>query len=164
MFDHALRHGTSFPGGLWGLSRGRLHAGVVHVPGCRHINSPLNLSLSLTFVLAFDRRLLQMREQKGTERLGSRGLPRSRASGCCLSGVVIICCQLHRRCPPFCPCYRMSEWVPSEVTEARLQRLVEKGLLPPKKVAGWRAAAGDVLPFPQPVRRRRSPTSMSMGS
>ena len=34
------------------------------------------------------------------------------------------------------------------VMEAKLQRLVEKGVLPPKEVAGWRAAAGDVLPFP----------------
>jgi hypothetical protein len=41
----------------------------------------------------------------------------------------------------------MGEWVPSEVMEARLLRLVEKGLLPPKEVARWRAAAGDVFPF-----------------
>jgi hypothetical protein len=42
----------------------------------------------------------------------------------------------------------MGEWVPSEVTEARLLRLVEKGLLPPKKVTGWRTTARDVFPFP----------------
>jgi len=42
----------------------------------------------------------------------------------------------------------MGEWVPLEVMETRLQRLVEKILLPPKGVAGWRAAVGDVLLFP----------------
>lgn len=44
----------------------------------------------------------------------------------------------------------MGEWVPSEVMEVRLHWLVEKGLLPPKEVAGWMAAIGDVLPFQQP--------------
>ena len=43
----------------------------------------------------------------------------------------------------------MGEWVPSEVTETRLQRWVEKGLLLLKEVTGWRATARDVLPFPQ---------------
>jgi hypothetical protein len=28
--------------------------------------------------------------------------------------------------------------------------LVEKGLLPPKEVARWRATVGNVLPYPQP--------------
>jgi len=41
----------------------------------------------------------------------------------------------------------MGEWVPSEVTEVRLQWLAEKGLLPPKEVARWRVAARDILPF-----------------
>ena len=53
--------------------------------------------------------------------------------------------------PPCLPLrYEMVEWVPSEVTEAKLQRLVEKGLLLPKKVTRWRPAAGDVLSFPEP--------------
>jgi hypothetical protein len=44
----------------------------------------------------------------------------------------------------------MGEWVPSEseVMEVRLQQLVEKGLLPPKEVARWRAITRDVFPFP----------------
>jgi len=29
----------------------------------------------------------------------------------------------------------------------RLQRLVEKGLFPPKEVARWRVVIGDILPF-----------------
>jgi hypothetical protein len=41
----------------------------------------------------------------------------------------------------------MGEWVPSEVMVARLQWLVEKGLLPPKEVARWRAVVGDIHPF-----------------
>ena len=32
--------------------------------------------------------------------------------------------------------------------EVRLLRLIDEGLLPPKGVAGWRAAAGEVLPNP----------------
>lgn len=44
----------------------------------------------------------------------------------------------------------MGEWVPLEVTEARLQWLVEKDLLPLKEVVGWRATVEDVLLFPQP--------------
>jgi hypothetical protein len=42
----------------------------------------------------------------------------------------------------------MGEWVPSVVTEARLLWFVEKVILPPKEVTRWRAAAGDVFPFP----------------
>jgi hypothetical protein len=42
----------------------------------------------------------------------------------------------------------MGEWVPSEVTEVRLLWLVEKGLLPSKEVARWRATARDVFLFP----------------
>jgi hypothetical protein len=41
----------------------------------------------------------------------------------------------------------MGEWVPSEVTEARLLRLVKKGLLPLKEVIGWRVTVGDVFLF-----------------
>jgi hypothetical protein len=44
----------------------------------------------------------------------------------------------------------MGEWVPSEVIEARLLWLVEKGPLPPKEVARWRATTRDVFLFPQP--------------
>jgi hypothetical protein len=44
----------------------------------------------------------------------------------------------------------MGEWVPSEVTEARLLQLVERGLLPPKEVTGSRAAARNAFLFPQP--------------
>jgi hypothetical protein len=36
------------------------------------------------------------------------------------------------------------------VTEVRLLRLVEDGLLPLKEVIGWRAAAGEVLSNPRP--------------
>jgi hypothetical protein len=43
----------------------------------------------------------------------------------------------------------IGEWVPLEVTEARLPQLVGKGL-PSKEVAWWRAAARDIFPFPQP--------------
>jgi len=43
----------------------------------------------------------------------------------------------------------MSEWVPSTVMEVKLLRLMEKGLLPPKVVAGWRAAAGDAFLLPR---------------
>jgi len=43
----------------------------------------------------------------------------------------------------------MGEWVPSTVTEAKLQQLMEKGLLPPKEVARWRAATGDAFPLPR---------------
>ena len=44
----------------------------------------------------------------------------------------------------------MSEWVPFMVSEVRLLRLVEDGLLPPKEVTGWRATTGEVLPNPRP--------------
>jgi hypothetical protein len=44
----------------------------------------------------------------------------------------------------------MNEWVPSTVSEVWLLWLVKDGLLPLKDVAGWRAAAGEVLPNPQP--------------
>ena len=40
----------------------------------------------------------------------------------------------------------MSEWVPSMVTEVRLLRLIDDGILPPKEVTGWWATTGDVLP------------------
>jgi len=43
----------------------------------------------------------------------------------------------------------MGEWVPSSVTKVKLQRLVAKGLLPPKEAARWRAPAGEVVPLPQ---------------
>jgi hypothetical protein len=43
----------------------------------------------------------------------------------------------------------MGEWVPLEVTEARLLQL-ERGLLPPKEAAEWRAATRNVFLFPQP--------------
>jgi len=48
----------------------------------------------------------------------------------------------------FLLCLEMGEWVRSEVIEVRLLRLVEKGLLPLKEVARWRAATRDVFPFP----------------
>jgi hypothetical protein len=44
----------------------------------------------------------------------------------------------------------MGEWVPSSVTEAKLQRLVAKGLLLSKKVIGWRAPVGEAVPYLQP--------------
>jgi hypothetical protein len=34
------------------------------------------------------------------------------------------------------------------MTEVKLQRLMEKGLLSPKEVAGWRAATSDAFPLP----------------
>jgi hypothetical protein len=43
----------------------------------------------------------------------------------------------------------MGEWVPSEVTEARLLRLVERGILPPKEVTGSRVANRNAFLFPQ---------------
>jgi hypothetical protein len=45
---------------------------------------------------------------------------------------------------------KIGEWVPSEVMEARLLWLVEKGLLSSKEVARWWAATRDVFLFPQP--------------
>jgi hypothetical protein len=44
----------------------------------------------------------------------------------------------------------MGEWIPSSVTEAKLQHLMAKGLLPLKEVARWRAPVGEVVPYPQP--------------
>jgi hypothetical protein len=32
--------------------------------------------------------------------------------------------------------------------EAKLQRLMEKGLLPSKEATGWRVATGDAFPLP----------------
>jgi hypothetical protein len=40
----------------------------------------------------------------------------------------------------------MGEWVPSSMTEAKLQHLMVKGLLLPKEVAKRRAHAGEVVP------------------
>ena len=64
-------------------------------------------------------------------------------------GVTIACC-LFQCCYLVSSylCCKMSEWVPSTVMEVKLLRLMEKGLLPPKEVAGWRATIGHVLPFP----------------
>jgi hypothetical protein len=42
----------------------------------------------------------------------------------------------------------MGERVPSMVTEAKLQRLMVKGLLSPKEVAGWRAVVDEIFPLP----------------
>ena len=46
--------------------------------------------------------------------------------------------------------HKMGEWVPSSVMEAKLQRLMVKGLLPSKEVTGWRAPTSEVVPLPQP--------------
>ena len=42
----------------------------------------------------------------------------------------------------------MSNWRPSNVDEAVLAAFAEKGLLPPKEVAHWRAPAGEGFPRP----------------
>ena len=43
---------------------------------------------------------------------------------------------------------RDEEWVPSRMGEAKLNRLVEAGVLPNRVIAGWRPALGE--PFPMP--------------
>ena len=43
----------------------------------------------------------------------------------------------------------MSSWRPYNVDESVLAGFVEKGLLPPKEVAHWRAPTGDAFPRPQ---------------
>ena len=40
------------------------------------------------------------------------------------------------------------EWVPSQTGEAKLNRLVEAGILPNHVTAGWRPTLGE--PFPMP--------------
>ena len=40
------------------------------------------------------------------------------------------------------------EWVPSRMGEAKLNRLVEKGVLPDRVTAGWRPALGEPYPMP----------------
>ena len=65
-------------------------------------------------------------------------------------GVTIACCLFH--CYYLVSsylCCKMSEWVPSTVMEVKLLRLMEKGRLPPKVVAGWRAATGDAFLLPR---------------
>ena len=44
--------------------------------------------------------------------------------------------------------WRDEEWVPSRMGEAKLNRLVEAGVLPDRATAGWRPALGE--PFPMP--------------
>jgi hypothetical protein len=44
----------------------------------------------------------------------------------------------------------IGEWIPSSIMEAKLQRLVVKGLLPLKEVSRWRAPNGVAAPHPQP--------------
>ena len=44
--------------------------------------------------------------------------------------------------------WRDKEWVPSQMGEAELNRLVEVGFLPDRATAGWRPALGE--PFPMP--------------
>ena len=41
-----------------------------------------------------------------------------------------------------------SEWLPSEIGDAALQRCVSVGTLSSKEMIGWRAAAGEVRPQP----------------
>jgi len=43
----------------------------------------------------------------------------------------------------------MSSWRTSNVDESMLAAFVEKGLLPPKEVAHWRAPAGEAFPQPR---------------
>ena len=40
------------------------------------------------------------------------------------------------------------EWVPPRMGEAKLNRLVEVGILPDRATAGWRPALGESFPTP----------------
>ena len=40
------------------------------------------------------------------------------------------------------------EWVPSCMGEAKLNRMVEAGVLPDRVTTGWRAASGEPYPMP----------------
>jgi hypothetical protein len=99
---------------------------AVHIPGHCHINSPSTQAHPLRcsrFLLPS----LQSKEEKG------KGVKfvRFTLSVCrhpLLFGVIIVCCLLCYCCPVPYLCHKMGEWVPSMVTEVKLQWLVEKGV------------------------------------
>lgn len=131
-----LRRADSSPEGSWGLFQGGLRADAVHIPGRRHLNSPLGPESIPYLILASHRFLLQSKEKR-TEielvRPTSNTHRRPQLFGVAARRVGHL---LRNCCPAFPLRCKMS---------AKLLRLMEKGFLPPKEIAEWRAAVGDGL-------------------